>query len=228
MASNSIDFKRAFCIANELLATARSITTFPYAIKDVIKDAYDLQFCSFAKASGKFKIDITAFGSESAVLIEKMGMNVIFYNQDEPKPRIRFSICHELGHYVQNHKMNLPKEDPLYGKQEIEANFFAAQILMPEQILRECIRRGKSTNVDFLISSFGVSEEAAEKRCGSLARTNAEYRSYSEKEYDDIILYKYADFINSIAPNKYLYSFEEELDRQRDRDGWMNDRYSRY
>ncbi len=71
---------------------------------------------------------------------------------------------------------------------------------MPEQILRECQNRGARINRFFLQTNFGVSAQAADKRIETLARTNVEWRSRAEKEFDDIILIKYADFLNRICP----------------------------
>ena len=41
------------------------------------------------------------------------------------------------------------------------------------------------------------------------------------KEFDDVILFKFAAFIDSIyPPRKNYYDFEDEYDRQRERDAW--------
>jgi hypothetical protein len=50
-----------------------------------------------------------------------------------------------------------------------------------------------------------------------LARTNVEWRSRAEKEFDDIILIKYADFLNRICPVRNTYDFEDEYIRQQER-----------
>lgn len=116
------------------------------------------------------------------------GAHIIFYNQDEAPYRVRFSILHEFGHYFLGHELNLDRNDKLYGVQEVEANCFAAQVLMPEQLLRECSKRGKKLSEDFIMKSFGVSWEAARKRRNTLARTVYEWRSREESRYDDIVL----------------------------------------
>ena len=181
------------------------------------------------KAFEKYGIPIKHFGSESAVIMEFCGAVIIFYNQDEVEYRIRFGIMHEFGHYVLGHKFNLKETDPLYHKQELEANCFAAQMLMPEQILRECKRRGKNISVDYIIQSFSVSEDAASKRMRTLANTIYEWKSRAEREYDDIIVFKYASMINKIAPkNFYEYDFDDEYDRQRERDSWYADSRTRW
>lgn len=132
---------------------------------------------------------------------------------------------HEFGHYILNHKMDLKETDKLYHKQELEANCFAAQILMPEQILRECANRGKRIMVNFIRESFGVSDEAAKKRKHTLANTNAEWKSRSERMYDDIIIEKYMHKINQMAPKmKSYYDFVEDNYRQNERESWLDNR----
>lgn len=225
---NGIDFKRIYEIANELLATSRSITNFPYKAKKLLHERSDITLCTYEKAENKFNIPIVQFGSESAVLIEMNGANIIFYNQDEIECRVRFSIIHEYGHYILGHKMNLSVEDPLYGTQEIEANCFAAQMLMPEQLLRVCSYRGISITREFVIEAFGVSAEAAQRRINTLANTYSEWRSREEKEYDDIILLRFSNKLNQIAPDpkQYAFNIDEELAQEKERNRWL-DRRSR-
>lgn len=99
---------------------------------------------------------------------------------------------------------------------------------MPEQIIRECIKRGKNNSIHFLKSSFDVSEDAAVKRRKTLANTNPEWKSRAEQEYDDIILLRYATFLDVIAPkydNKYSsYYYEDEYALQERRNSWYDER----
>ncbi len=223
-----VDYKKIYRIANYFLAFSKSIASFPFKVKEFITEVTDIRLCSFKKAREAYNIDISVFGSESAIIQEYQGMIIIFYNQDEPDHRIRFSILHEFAHYILGHKMNLVKNDPLYHKQELEANCLAAQMLMPEQLLRECVRRQKTLSVDFIMKGFSVSDDAAGKRKKTLANTEYDWHSRSEKEFDDIILSKYAEKLNVIAPKPInLYDFEEEYAMQCERDSWSDSR-SRY
>lgn len=220
MTSSNPDFSKAYIAANELLATGKELDTFPFLIKPFIKANTDVALCSFEKAKRRHNANIRAWGSESAVLQEYQGQTIIFYNKENTGKHIRFSCCHELGHYILGHEMNLNPESALYKKQEIEANYFAAQLLMPEQILIECRNRGKSVTPDFLISNFEVSTPAADNRLKTLSKIQPEWRRYKEKEYDDIILMRFAGFIDSIAPKPIDYLFSDEDERQRERDTW--------
>ncbi|MDO4468160.1 MAG: ImmA/IrrE family metallo-endopeptidase [Bacillota bacterium] len=225
----SVDYTKVYCKANELLVSSNVIESFPFKVSAFIKEQSDIRLCKYAKAFEKYGIPIKHFGSESAVIMEYYGAIIIFYNQDEAPYRTRFGIMHEFGHYILGHKFNLKEADPLYHKQELEANCFAAQMLMPEQILRECKNRGKYISVDYIMESFEVSEDAATKRKKTLANTVYEWKSRSEREYDDIIVLKYASLINKIAPMKpYEYDFDEEYNRQAERDSWYANSRSRW
>jgi Zn-dependent peptidase ImmA (M78 family) len=76
---------------------------------------------------------------------------VIGINQDHPKNRQRFSIAHEVGHwclhrstssvFVDTSSVFFRDKESSEGvrMQEIEANRFAAALLMPEQELRDAV-----------------------------------------------------------------------------------------
>ena len=225
----SVNYPLVYCKANEILVASSAIKEFPFKVSSLMKEQSDIKLCKFSKANEKYGVPIQQFESESAVIVEMGGAYIIFYNQDEAPYRVRFGIMHEFGHYVLRHKFNLKESDPLYHKQELEANCFVAQILMPEQILRECKKRGNVLSVDYIIESFDVSEDAAIKRQKTLAGTTYEWKSRAEKEYDDIILLKYASMINKIAPRRLSdYDFEDEYDRQRERDSWNADSRTRW
>ena len=183
MTSSDPDFSKAYIAANELLATGKELDAFPFLIKPFIKANTDIALCSFDKARSRYNANIRAWGSESAVLQEYQGQSIIFYNKAKTGNHIRFSCCHELGHYILGHKMNLDPQSDLYKKQEIETNYFAAQLLMPEQILIECIKRGKSITPDFLINNFKVSSLAADKRLTTLSKIQPEWRRYEDLDH---------------------------------------------
>jgi len=218
-------FRKVYKVANEFLVCSEYISAFPYKLGPVISEMSDITLCSYSKARNKFAFDPGLVASESASLVESNGRYVIFYNDSEPKTRQRYSIMHEYAHYVFKHKMDLLEEDPLYGIQEVEANSFAAQVLMPEQIIRKWQGQGINITTTLLIEKFGVSEEAAKKRIGTLSKNIHEWNERVVKEYDDIIIEKYSDLIYSVIPEGRLaYDFEQELSSQAMRDSWMSDR----
>lgn len=217
MINSKPDFQKAYIKANEILVSSKIINSFPYSVTNLIKEQSNIVCRSFEKAH-KYNVDIEAFGSDSAVIINFGDEYIIFYNQNEVPARVKFSMLHEFGHKVNGHEFRVTS-DEIYGIAEVETNYFTAQVLMPEQILREFQRRGKRIDKNFLMRTFGVSEQAANKRIENLNRITWK-RSQLEKEYDDIILNKYLSWVNSIVPNNIDYLFEDEEERQNEREQW--------
>lgn len=97
----------------------------------------------------------------SGVIIKKEGLNVIGVNSNHPKVRQRFSIAHELGHYIMGHD-NMEYIDETFDKptdKEQEANKFAAKILMPRSMLKKDIEKN-DYDIPSLAKRYEVSEQA--------------------------------------------------------------------
>lgn len=106
---------------------------------------------------------------------------VIIVNLSDAPTRRRFTIAHELAHYVLHKK---PEDDIYahrdvgeYNSKEREANIFASNILMPEELVREEIRRLCDTmwgdvspliKINRVAERFAVSSSAAEVRLKEL------------------------------------------------------------
>jgi len=212
------NFSGAYTKANEILVKSNVISTFPFSPTLLVKEQTSIVCRTYEKAK-KYGLEMTDFGSESAVIMTMGGKSIIFYDESKPVTHVGFSILHELGHPANKHDFRR-KDDETYVRYEVETNYFAAQLLMPEQLIREMQKRGVHITKRFLQNTFGVSESAAEKRITTLANTNAEWYSRAEREFDDIILLKYDAFLNGICPPKTTYDFEDEFNRQRERDSW--------
>lgn len=101
------------------------------------------------------------------------GSPVITYKAVEYRPRLRFTIAHELGHHV-NGDIEAPRDDaesfsarsrdPI----EVAANQFAAALLMPEPVVKYLIREQGVTDLDDLADRFGVSTVAMQFRLRNL------------------------------------------------------------
>lgn len=98
----------------------------------------------------------------------------IYVAKDEDSNRKAFTVAHELGHFFLHEKK---KDDIFYRtqilhitdedrKEEQEANWFAASLLMPEQQLRHYYSLTK--NVGELAVIFGVSSTAVYYRLKNL------------------------------------------------------------
>ena len=98
------------------------------------------------------------------------GRPVIRFNPFEQPTRQRFTIAHELGHMLMNHivpgerVLRDPKMAYVSGYEqprEMQANQFAAQLLMPEAVVRSMARYGLNANsLREMANSFCVSEVA--------------------------------------------------------------------
>ena len=53
-----------------------------------------------------------------------------------------------------------------------------------------------------------------------LAKTTSEWHSRSEKEFDDLIMYKYKDFLDRIKPKNDFFDYEYEYECQQERNKW--------
>lgn len=99
----------------------------------------------------------------------------IYVNANHLEARQRFTIAHELAHYLQHRNLigDGVVEDGLYRSGfgdliEIEANDIAAKILMPELLLRNIFAEIVTENPDInitrlrlkLAKKFGVSSQA--------------------------------------------------------------------
>ena len=98
---------------------------------------------------------------------------VIKFNIAEHPRRRRFTIAHELGHHFLNHGPAM-RDSPenLAGQsqdpKEIEANNFAACLLMPESVVRRLIQTGEVRSITELANRFDVSEIAMQYRLRNL------------------------------------------------------------
>lgn len=220
--SEKPDFKKAQQEADLILLSSPAINRFPFSVKKVVKGTRSLTVRSYSKA-GSYGSEISDFGSDDAIIIYRdnalRDKGIIFYNDlISSKARIRFSLCHEYGHHLLDHD---PERKKKYDRYEVEANFFAAQLLMPEQLINELRRRGAAITVDNLVNWFGVSKQAAQKRINSLQKINFDYRNPIEKENDQLIVLKFKHFLDEIFPCPVdYYDFEEEENYQLERNRW--------
>ena len=113
----------------------------------------------------------------SGILVIRDGKAAIGYNAHHHINRQRFTVAHELGHYIlHRHLRDLFIDDTLTfyrdaasseGEylQEIQANSFAAELLMPRDMLKEVLTTQKidihdQVNLGSLAGRFGVSEQS--------------------------------------------------------------------
>lgn len=128
------------------------IKEYPYDVFQVAKNL-EIKLVSYQSLSQK-KRDACFLESEDAfsVLIDfgSYAEWYIYYNQDIGKSRVRFTIMHEIGHIMLDHKDGNEVE-------ESEANFFSKHILAPPCIMNEV---GVEDYLD-IVTKFEVSQEMA-------------------------------------------------------------------
>lgn len=117
--------------------------------------------------------------------------NLIYYNDNKPKSRIEFSLMHELGHILLEHQGE-------YDWQEVEANYFASNIIAP----RMAIHYSKCTSAEDIHKNFGLSLEASQYAYSDYLawhdhiQKNGNKISYVDKKiYDYFHSEKYGVFI---------------------------------
>ncbi len=106
-------------------------------------------------------------------------------NDNHPERRQRFTIAHEIGHYVLHVNETLHYDKPpmhnkdnyldnvyyraedVLNDDEREANYFAAELLMPEEFVVKLIDKGIRA-IHELAEAFNVSEDAMRYRLTNL------------------------------------------------------------
>ncbi len=125
----------------------------------------------------------------SGFILQESGKSLIAINSFHPAVRQRFTMAHELGHFLLKHKpkgMIVDENDfPLLWRDdeasrgadvhEREANFFASALLMPQEFLEKDLRhlRNVETHNDTFIRTlarkYGVSSHALLLRISRLS-----------------------------------------------------------
>lgn len=127
-----------------------------------------------------------ALADASGVLVVEGGRGVIGYNAMHSSVRQRFTMAHEIGHYVLHVKDKQPHlfiDRSVYRRddesstgsdhQEVEANKFAAALLMPAELVRSEVEKhgldlDDEDDVGALAKRFNVSTAAMSFRLGNL------------------------------------------------------------
>ena len=117
-----------------------------------IRNPAEIYIRDIAMSLGAFVKERILYGCE-ARLVRKAGIGIISVNSLIPEEgRKRFAIGHELGHFILHtgsQVIQCNEEDMYIWKEsktrEIEANEFAASLLMPPEIFTRFLRSGQPT-----------------------------------------------------------------------------------
>lgn len=104
----------------------------------------------FLLAEGMLPGDLGQDEALAGFLYVTSSAGFVFVNADDPVPRRRFTAAHELGHFVlHRNEMGgrvsigdtpatvVEVEDETASAMERQANYFAAELLMPEDVCRD-------------------------------------------------------------------------------------------
>lgn len=108
-----------------------------------------------------------AFKSEDGAVILNGDTYCILYNdRDRSSQRIRFTLAHELGHIVLGHlefdACLCRLSDYEYDVLEKEANQFASQLLSPEPLIYDILKKSHSIRSSQIHSIFDISYQSAD------------------------------------------------------------------
>jgi len=124
------------------------------------------------------RVMLSDFNNEiSGILVRNEDQSVIGVAKEQSKTRQRFTIAHEIGHLVLHEgesvhidrefrvKLRSRQSSMAVDVDEIEANAFAAALLMPETLLRHDVRNldidfDDASQVDALAKRYNVSGQA--------------------------------------------------------------------
>jgi Zn-dependent peptidase ImmA (M78 family) len=135
----------------------------------------------------KHRIDLKVGNLEevSGLLVRTGDNAVIGVNMNHPEVRRRFTIAHEFGHYMlhsgisahydRDYRINFRSRESSEATdiEEIEANFFAASILMPKRFLdrdEAVMALDNDEAVAKLAKKYNVSRHAMSLRLGNVYR----------------------------------------------------------
>lgn len=101
------------------------------------------------------------------------GVPTIRFNPDDAWVRQRFTIAHELGHMTLNHGRAMRDNKQNYrasadNYKEREANAFAAELLMPREVIEWMVGERGERDIGKMSRDLGVSEAAMQYRLKNL------------------------------------------------------------
>lgn len=185
------DFENVRYTVNYLLAQQDINTTFIEAIKFRFI-GYKIYIGSIQRYANVVCRPISDFTHKSIngceVIKHKNGWNFILFDDRNMKERINHGILHEIGHIFLEHNADT-------GKEEIEANFFASLITVPDVALWY-LKNNSNINIDsyFIRKYFNVSMESAIKKCKAFKNQ----KLYTPNCYEEEILSKIQNNLDSI------------------------------
>lgn len=211
------NYKKARKAASEILMLQNEII-FPIDVEKIKLEGKNVIFSSYNNYAQKTGIDVSTLNGggmfkDAMIINHSDEIKVVLYNSDiKSKGRILWSKAHELGHIVLKHKQQGQIE-------EIEADTFASQLLLPQCLLKKLFDNNIQVTVNYIINKFGLSKLAAES---CLRLVSKKLENQYEAYYDDIIIYKCSKFINNEIRNNIKSNYYDN-DIEEERNNWLYD-----
>ena len=189
----SLDPEDAALIESDVAEIAASIPahvwngrSLPVPVEEIAREVYGLRVCHVSHDQMKEVVgDDSVEGTLSGLLLT--GIGEIWVNQEEAAHpewgtrRKRFTIGHELGHFVMHQvgrkpifcrdaEVNNGSEPTPRTVPEVEANTFSAALLMPASMVRAELREDRTDreNLAVLMELFEASDKAMRRRVAAL------------------------------------------------------------
>lgn len=181
------DFDRAQNAATKLLLQQNITSLYLDARKFVLPDGVHIDTVQNYKrltcgSGSELKLDLI----DGACLVQSGPLRIILYDDTIwNEQRKHWGIAHELGHICLGHTC----DDSVH---EIEAHFFAAQLVAPEIVLLDICKRQGRISVYDLCDTFNISFEAAHKRIHTLQKRTC----YNFGDIDRQLLEKFAPVLD--------------------------------
>lgn len=153
--TNTPDKKMAIKLAKQALELSKN-TNPPVSINEVVK--------ALQRFSHKIVVrSLPLSDGFSGQIVQMPEITGIMYNSNHSQHRQRYTVAHELGHFMMNHTLSATYKEIINLKNKLkiekEANIFAAELLMPKDLIKKTLKERKC-NVKDLATLFDVSEEA--------------------------------------------------------------------
>lgn len=146
----TINYTVAYECCAEVIATHSLL--YPLDVRSLVK-SYDIKLVRYSKLAKRNNMSIEEFLDfmpEYGLLEELNGIYKILYNDTLSEGAIRFTLLHELGHYLMNHHEDNKDNDNL-------ANCFARNLIAPLSICKRLSINDATTISDY----FGITLSAA-------------------------------------------------------------------
>jgi Zn-dependent peptidase ImmA (M78 family) len=125
-----------------------------------------------AEAAGAHVVVLELSSGVAGAHLVRPGCPLLFVNGTQPTSRQRFTLAHELGHHRLGHAtvVDEPSAFTADDPDEVEANAFAAELLVPKRALQAWAAERRAIGLDDVVrlaAAYGVSAPMVQIRLRS-------------------------------------------------------------